>query len=479
MSKGKAVLALGSKCESDDALWAWVKEHLGIAVPRRAVCQGHNAPFDYLWSAYHEPAKDLVVWAPRGGGKTRLGAAATLLDLLHKPGVAVRILGGSLEQSLRMWEHLLGDLEIVSEEDEIAGKIGARRVRLKTGSAAAVLTQSQRSVRGQRIQKLRCDEVEMFDDAVWTAAQLTTRSLEEDGVVKAAGVVEALSTMHEAGGLMERIVAAAPGRGTRVIKWCLMEVLAKCPPERECASCGLRAECQGRARTCEGFMGIDDAIAMKGRVSQETWDSEMLCRGVSVTGSVFGGFDPAVHVVDCEPPAGARWTLAIDFGYHNPFVCLWIAETADGQVLVVDEYVQKERTVAEHIVQMKARAWSAGAGGIKRVACDPAGGGANDQTAESNVTLLRRSGYKVHTRGSQIVDGVEMIRTGLRTALGEVRLHIHARCQQLIAALRGYHYRPGGGEKPVKDGTHDHAVDALRYFYVNRSRSGAVTKRSY
>ena len=67
-----------------------------------AVCTGHAAPFDYLIRAYFEPASDQVVHAPRGGGKTRLAAVATLLDLLHKPGLSVRILGGSLEQSLRL-----------------------------------------------------------------------------------------------------------------------------------------------------------------------------------------------------------------------------------------------------------------------------------------------------------------------------------------------------------------------------------------
>ena len=74
-------------CATEDALWGWVRWFLGLSVPRRAVCPGHDAPLEYLKAAYFEPASDLVVWAPRGGGKTRLGAAATLLDLLHKPGV--------------------------------------------------------------------------------------------------------------------------------------------------------------------------------------------------------------------------------------------------------------------------------------------------------------------------------------------------------------------------------------------------------
>lgn len=471
--------ALGRHCASRDELWNWLDHHLNLRVPRSAVCQGHDAPFDYLWSAYREPAKDQVVWAPRGGGKTRLGAAATLLDLLHKPGVSVRILGGSLEQSLRMWEHLLGDLQIVPEPD-LDGSPGMRRVRFASGSAAAVLTQSQRSVRGQRVQKMRCDEVEMFDPRVWSAAQLTTRSLRSDDAVVAAGVVEAFSTMHKSWGLMRRIVNDAHARGARVIKWCLMEVLAKCPPERDCISCPLLTECQGRAKTrCEGFLGIDDAIALKGRVSDLTWRTEMLCHAPSDEGLVFGSFDPSVHVVDCEPPADGRWTLAVDFGYANPFVCLWVVESgtggADDEVLVVDEHHRREWTVEQHLAHIATRPWPK----TPRVACDPAGGGRNDQTAESNIALLRRSGHKVHARRSQIVDGVELVRTALRSADGRVRLRIHRRCRNLIAALQSYHYAEGGGENPVKDGVSDHALDALRYFFINRPRWGTMRRREY
>src|SRR4051812_32313915 len=80
--------------EHEDELWLWVSEVLKLKMPRVPACPTHSAPFDYLRHAYFEPARDLVVWAPRGGGKTRLGAIATLLDLLHKDGVQVRILGG-------------------------------------------------------------------------------------------------------------------------------------------------------------------------------------------------------------------------------------------------------------------------------------------------------------------------------------------------------------------------------------------------
>ncbi|MEL7240324.1 MAG: hypothetical protein AAGK78_15810, partial [Planctomycetota bacterium] len=66
-------------CRNADALHAWVRLFCGLDVPRVATCENHDAPFDYLVATYFEPASDLIVWAPRGGGKTRLAAVATLL----------------------------------------------------------------------------------------------------------------------------------------------------------------------------------------------------------------------------------------------------------------------------------------------------------------------------------------------------------------------------------------------------------------
>jgi hypothetical protein len=504
-------------CQTPAALRAWAEVFLGLKVPAAPVCPEHDAPLAYLAHAYFEPTADLVVWAPRGGGKTRLGAVATLLDLLHKPGVGVRILGGSAEQSLRMWEHLMPDVRRVAG-GLLVGRARARRIELVGGSVAAVLTQSQRAVRGLRVQKLRCDEVELFDADVWEAAQLITRSMKTKPAgtapqaargAEVRGVVEALSTLHTPYGLMSRIVDAAVTNGTRVIRWCLLEVLERCPPERECGSCPLWDDCRGVAKTkCDGYVRIDDAIAMKRRVGEETWQAEMLCRRPSVRGCVFAGFDLLTHVTEELPNANFQLphrnaiaerddvsrtsfgnrhsevgnspslSLAIDFGYANPFVCLFIVTTSDGVTHVVDEYVQRQRTVEEHIAAIGGRGWPVGRGTV--VYCDPAGNGRSDQTGRSSVDSLRAAGYIVRTRPSRIVDGLEWIRAALRPAQGPPRLFIHRRCQRLIKALRTYRYPEGGGEIPIKDGENDHSIDALRYHFIHQQvAAGLKGGRAY
>src|SRR5439155_13264019 len=129
----------------------------------------------------------------------------------------------------------------------------------------------------------------------------------------------------------------------------------------------------------------------------------------------------------------------------------------------IDEYFQKELAVQQHVLEIRARPWPV----AKVIACDPAGAGRNEQTAESNITLLRKAGFSVRHRSSRIVEGVEMIRAALRPATGEPTLFIHPRCKRLIRALTAYRYAEGS-EQPIKDGEHDHFIDALRYHFVNR-----------
>jgi len=96
-------------------LAAYVKAFLGLRIPAERVCGDHDSPLDYLaYSFLGEGARrnrDCVVWANRGGGKTQLGAVASLLECMFLADCQIRILGGSEEQSQRMYEYLRLALE--------------------------------------------------------------------------------------------------------------------------------------------------------------------------------------------------------------------------------------------------------------------------------------------------------------------------------------------------------------------------------
>lgn len=160
---------------SAQALWQFVRSIYGLAVPRRAVCAGHAAPMEYLVRSVLAPERDLVVWASRGGAKTELGSVAAHLDSILRPGCQTRILGGSLDQSEKMYEYMLRKWE-GPMRGLLAREPTSRRTELVNGATIEVLTQSARSVRGQRVHRLKCDEVDEFARDVWQAAQFVTQS---------------------------------------------------------------------------------------------------------------------------------------------------------------------------------------------------------------------------------------------------------------------------------------------------------------
>lgn len=452
-------------------------------------------PLEYLAHAFfadHLPgalgntdddAIDAVVWANRGGGKTFLGAVATLLDLVYKPGIEVRILGGSLEQAQRMHAHLRHLIRCPAVSDLVEGRVTDRKLELVNGSRLELLAQSQASVRGTRIQKLRCDEVELFDPAVWEAAQLTTRSKQVEYNSKTytiRGSIEALSTMHRAHGLMRDVVEQAGEGSRRLFKWGVVDVLSHCGPEYGCEGCPLWNECQGSAKSEEraaGHLSIADAISLKGRVSLSTWDAEMRCERPKSDDAVLPEFDQAVHLRELpETDEGWSWVLGMDFGYRSPTVILWGAVSPAGVLHIVRERVATRCLLNEHIDAML----DSGYPKPHWIGIDPAGWQGNAQTGLSDAQQIQRAGLSVRARRTTIRAGLDLLRARLRPATGEPTLYISRECPQLIESLERYHYdmqRPMS-EEPAKDGP-DHAVDALRYLVTNLDRPGALKAGSY
>jgi hypothetical protein len=474
---------------SDDELHDWLIEHLSILVVREAMDPGHSAPFAYLCHAFFEDRqpRDCVVWANRGGGKTFYAAVATLLDMVFKPGIEIRILGGSLEQSKRMHAHLRALFAIEPFDELIEGKVTERRIRLTNGSSVELLAQSQTSVRGTRVQKLRCDELELFDREVWEAAQLTTRETTCAGQWVRGGI-ECFSTMHVPYGLMHELIEQS-GAGAepddaqsarrRVFKWGVVDVLDACDDRHQCISddgpCPLAPECAGRAKMRKanpgspsevpGHISIDDAIALKARVGDATWNAEMLCMRPQRSDCVLPEFDEAIHVVDEVPPS-VRDGLSVagmDFGIRSPTVVLFARVDPQGELWVVGEHVQGDLALEQHIATIKAHAPTPSWIGV-----DPAGRQRGLQTGISDVQAMRRAGLVVKDRRLGLHEGLKLIRTRLKPASAGPRLYIARGCDRLIESMLKYHYPKDQpfSDAPEKDG-HDHCVDALRYLIQN------------
>lgn len=505
----------------------WLAQHLSLTVPERGLIDGHASPFEYLVHAFFEGAlvrqgdewvaaneeqrtADCIVWANRGGGKTYLGAVATLLDLIFKAGVQVRVLAGSLEQSGRMHTYLGRLLEHPSIAGCIDVKITSRTIEAGGGADANVLAASETSIRGTRVQKLRCDEVDLFEPGLWQAAQLVTRSaspLIGPWGSHIRGSVEALSTMHRPHGVMARVIdelrhdrrAASPP----LFRWGVIDVLAICPASRPCAGCPLQSECSGRAKLVElgtpgrrrpgegGHVPIDDAVQLKSRVDQITWDTEMLSLRPRRTDAVYEGFDPAVHVVadgDLRLNPAVRgpvtFAAAMDFGIRGESVVLLATLDEQGVLVIEREQCGPNQPLRTQIATL--RQWSADGflGGpeeaLQWIAIDPAGGARSDQSGLSNFSILRAAGWRVLAPRRPLHEGLNTVRARLTPADGSPRLLVHERCRRLIECLKRYHYPENNprADEPVKDGF-DHACDALRYLVLSIDRTGAAERKHY
>lgn len=264
--------------------------------------------------------------------------------------------------------------------------------------------------------------------------------------------------------------------------WCLWETIERCTGDRSCSRCPLSEDCRGRAREAEGFLRIDDAIAQMRRSGREAWESEMLCLRPRQENLVFPRFSAARHVRRVEAASGWPVYRSLDFGYVNPFVCLWAQVVGDdpatARVHVLGEYVASRRTVAEHASVLKSRPWP-----VRATFCDPAGRQRGDVTGSGACQELARLGILTTSCASGIMEGVDLVRALLEPALGPERLVVDGGCERLIRALGSYHYPASGGsaELPEKDGEHDHLIDALRYLVVNLfgRGGGGVRSRSY
>ena len=86
-------------------------------------------------------------------------------------------------------------------------------------------------------------------------------------------------------------------------------------------------------------------------------------------------------------------------------------------------------------------------------------------------------------RRSTILEGIELIRRAIRSGDGAIALVISPRCPRLIEAMQCYHYpdtaRAAAGELPLKDGVHDHPIDALRYLFIHIKQNTKTATRRY
>jgi len=177
----------------------------------------------------------------------------------------------------------------------------------------------------------------------------------------------------------------------------------------------------------------------------------------SFFGCVFKTFNRQIHVIKpFRIPSNWRRYRAFDFGFTNPFVCLWLAKDPDENWYVYREYYKAQTGIQEHIRNVKI--FSKGENYVCNIA-DP-------ENAEDR-NELRKAGIKTKVARKDISLGIECVQSKFKVKEnGKPSLFIVDACRHTQREVSSYHYPTGTSSKDPKDTPvqkDDHTVDALRY----------------
>lgn len=214
-----------------------------------------------------------------------------------------------------------------------------------------------------------------------------------------------------------------------------------------------------------------------------------LGRWVAAEGTVYE-LDRSIHLIDPFPiPASWQCFRAIDFGYTNPFVCLWGATDEDKRLYIYRHIYMSGRTVAEHAKQIQqVERWYLPNGepnpDRERIISTIA-----DHDAEDRATL---HSMRIPTLAARkdVSMGIQAVQTRLKVAGdGRPRLFImrnslierdetlaHKRHPYALEQEFDVYVWPKNTEgrsikeEPVK--LYDHGLDALRYLVMHVDRAG-------
>ena len=177
----------------------------------------------------------------------------------------------------------------------------------------------------------------------------------------------------------------------------------------------------------------------------------------SFYGAVYKTFSRRQHVIKpFEIPKDWRRYRGIDFGFTNPFVCLWMTRSPDNVWYLYDEYYRAETVIGEHIDNIKSRSKDE-----KYVATF-----ADPENAEDRAALAF-AGIPTTAASKSIARGIETVQTALKIKDNDKsNLYIFDNCRYSIREMTGYHYPKGGRQNNPKDvpvSKDDHTVDVIRY----------------
>jgi len=173
-------------------------------------------------------------------------------------------------------------------------------------------------------------------------------------------------------------------------------------------------------------------------------------------GAVYKLFSRDTHVIKpFDIPTDWDLYRAIDWGFNNPFVCLWLARDPDRRWYVYAEHYKAQETLAYHAERIKQ------VSGSDRYRITWADHDAQDRYEFEKLDIRTTPAKKdIHL-------GIEAVQACLKIqGDGRSRLFIFKTCPNTIREMTGYKWAEGSETRDPKDEPlkiNDHCPDCVRY----------------
>jgi hypothetical protein len=453
------------------ALHDWLYRRLGLSLAVEPVCPGHSSPYQILHHKYKHKPRSSIVHGPRGGGKSMMSGIFAHLRCRFNPHYKVKILGGSKQQSAQVYE-AIDDIvyQGIGPDDGDPRPIDAllkEKAIYKNGSSVTMLAASSKSARGPHAPHLILDEVEEQNADVMQGAIGIVQEYRERGFPP---IVEMLSTWHKVGGLMEKKMESAREHGTPVFKFCIFEVMEKCPtrisgPKLEnCPSCPIYKHCHAdrfndkrawpRAKRSNGHLTLETILQKVEFVSERAFEADYLCLGPRVEGVWYPNYHDELNVCAIRGEYNPKYDVhvSIDYGVCTGATFFQVKKSVrDGRhvedVAVFADYYAESRTAEENAGAIREIARTRCRDRMDRITMDSA-----SKSREGVGTTGRAEYYKAGLQDLKFwpkvrnkVDSLAIVDSFIKTASGSRHLFVHPRCKMTRQALLQYRRAKVGG----------------------------------
>lgn len=281
----------------DNTLWLFILFAFGYEIPRKAVCVGHQAPFDFVADLFFERVDNALILGNRHGGKTLLIVGIlNFLNLLFKPKHSTTSSAAILSQANTGYKHfkrLIRNAWFL-KQDQVVESIQTRTI-FSNQAELEVIVSTMDGFNSKHPNTLIVDEVDLIKD--WAIIEEAFSMSSSVNGYLAQNIF--LSTRKSATGTMQKLISECKDRGFKLYSFCVWEVSEKCREKIDCLECGIYTKCESKARLSKGFLSIKDIRKKAKNMDSNTWQAQWSCQKPISSGNFFD-FYRDIHTISMK-----------------------------------------------------------------------------------------------------------------------------------------------------------------------------------